>query len=85
MARESVDIGLQFLERGLRLRERGARLGDLLIEFRGFDLGHELAGFDAIADIDDARLHVAIGAREDGGFDDGLQVARQVDAVFARG
>ena len=72
-----VPLGLGLEERGAALAELllglsagGTGLGDLLIEFGGFDFGQELAFFDVIADIDVAFFYEAGGAGVDGGFDE---------------
>ncbi len=62
-----------------------ARLENLLIELGGFDFGNDLAGFDTVADIDGAFAEVAGGTGDDGGFGDGLYVARQHQAAIAGG
>ena len=67
-----VEIGLCALEVGLCDLE-------LLVEFGGFDGGHELAGGDLLAEVDEPLLYVAAGAGIDGRVVEGLRVAGQGD------
>ena len=57
--------GFGLLHTALGLFDGGIGLQDLLIEFRGFDFGHHLAGLHAVADIDVAFADVAGGTRQD--------------------
>ncbi len=56
-------------------------LGDLelLVEFGGFDGGHELTLGDVLADVDEPLPEVAAGARVDGRVVEGLRIAGQRD------
>ena len=56
---------LRLLQRRLVLAERGLGLSDLVIELRSRNLRQQIAGLHTIADIDLARLDVAVGARKD--------------------
>jgi len=49
---ELLERGLSLAELSLRLRQCGPRLGYLLIQVRGLDIGQLLARLHAIADID---------------------------------
>ena len=80
-----LDGGFGLLHAALDLIDGGVGLQDLLIEFRGLDFGHDLAGFHAIADIDVALANVAGGAGQDGGLGDCLNVARKHELAIARG
>ncbi len=51
-----LEGGLGLPELLFRLRDAGPSLGHLLVEFGGFDDGHELAFFDTVAEIDEALL-----------------------------
>ena len=79
-ARE-LDRRFELLDRGLGLFEVRVRLAELLIDFGRLDLRHQLSGSDVPAEIDQPGFQVAIGAREDRGFDHGLQVAREIDGI----
>ena len=60
---------------GLRGRQIGARLVQLAVDLRGFDLGQQIAGFDVRPDIEIPLLQIAAGARKDGRGDEGLHAA----------
>ena len=62
---------------GFGRREIGFRLAQLLIDFRGLDLGQQLAGLHRCADVDQPALQIATGARVDGRLVVRLDVARQ--------
>ena len=57
------------------LVQSGARLVDLLIQFRRVDFRQQLAGLHPVADIHIAPLNVSAGARQDGRFSERLDVA----------
>ena len=58
-------VGCILAGRGLGLLETVLQLSNLVIDFRGGDLGEELPGLDVIADVDIALQHIAVGARVD--------------------
>ena len=60
-----VPACLRLLQRRLVLAERGLGLGDLVIELGSRNLRQQIASLHMIADIDLARLDVAVGARKD--------------------
>ena len=80
-----LDGGFGLLHAALDLIDGGVGLQDLLIEFRGFDFGHHLAGLHAVADIDVAFADVAGGAGQDGSFGDGLNVPGKDELAIAGG
>ena len=61
----------------LRLHHRGLRLPHLLIQIRRLHFRQKLAGGNAVADVHVAALHIAFGARQDGRFRHGLNIAGQ--------
>ncbi len=69
----------------MRLLQIGFGLEHLLVELGRFDLGHRLAGCDAVADVHQAAFDVAVGARQNGSFGHGFNVAGQLQfADFRR-
>ena len=70
---------------GLRLLDRRLRLVDLLIELRRVDFGEDLARRHAVADIGEAALEVAVGARQNRRLGQRLHRAGQLQHVLIRG
>ena len=66
------------------LIESGIRLANLFIDFRNIDFRQRLPRADAIPDIDQPLLNVALVARENGRFSDRLNIARQVKIIVGR-
>src|SRR6202035_5101923 len=64
---------------GLSGYEVGTSLQQLLVDFRSFDFGEELAFFDARADVEVPALQVAVGARVNWSVNEGYGVAGQRD------
>ena len=60
-----IPARLRLLQRRLVLAQRRLSLSNLVIEFGRRDLRQQIAGLHMIADIDLARLDVAVGASED--------------------
>ncbi len=66
---------------GLRALEVGLSLLELLVEFGRLDGGEEFALMHVLADVGEPLLHVAVGARVDGGVDEGLGIAGEHDLL----
>lgn len=78
------EIGLGLIESLARLLQRGLDLANLLIEFGRRDLGERLARLHSIADIDHAACEITIGAGENRGFGDRLDISGEIEFGRAR-
>src|SRR5262249_25497189 len=80
-----ISAGLRLLQRRLVLGQRSLSLCNLVIEFGRPDLRQQIARLHMIADIDLARLDVAVGASENIGRRERKGRARQADGRLAAG
>src|ERR1700722_827788 len=73
--------GIRQLEIRLGILQIGPCLPQLLVEFRGFNRGQELASFYASSDVYVPVLNVAARPRVDGGVTEGCRTPGQRDLI----
>ena len=78
-------VGERLLQCRLGLLQVGLDLANLQVQLRRFDFGNGLARLNTVADIHQAALNVAVGARQDGSLRDRLNVAGEFQFTLAGG